>query len=107
MSITNASSASQNQLHIRQADASELNIEYEVNPFPYSFPTTLLVLIGWYILLPQEHSCSVIFLVLFCPAVGIFYCFLPALQLLLAFFLTDLWLKDLIDGPVLENFFFV
>ena len=40
MSITNASSASQNQLHIRQADAPELNIEYEVNPFPYSFPTT-------------------------------------------------------------------
>lgn len=40
MSITNVSSASQNQLHTRQADAPELNIEYEVNPFPYSFPTT-------------------------------------------------------------------
>lgn len=40
MSITSASSASQNQLHTRQADAPELNIEYEVNPFPYSFPTT-------------------------------------------------------------------
>ena len=40
MSITNASSASQNQLHTRQADVPELNIEYEVNPFPYSFPTT-------------------------------------------------------------------
>ena len=39
MSITNASFASQNQLHTRQADAPELNIEYEVNPFPYSFPT--------------------------------------------------------------------
>ena len=35
MSITNASSASQNQLHTRQADAPELNIEYEVNPFPF------------------------------------------------------------------------
>jgi hypothetical protein len=40
MSIMNASSASQNQLHTRQADAPELNIEYEVNPFPYSFPKT-------------------------------------------------------------------
>ena len=27
-------------IHIWQADAPELNIEYEVNPFPYSFPTT-------------------------------------------------------------------